>query len=686
MSAMRRAVLLLAIAGCGSHDPTGSADHARPVAPAPAVPVPAPAATPPPARALQISTAPIAQLALGGKHTCALHTDGAVSCWGANDNLQLGVRDRGSHAMPVRAAGAADAIQIAASDERTCLLLKSGEVVCWGRTSKGSTDLPTRLDVPPIAQISGACMRTRAGGVACVTGDDAIATIDGVTDATELAAHRASGCAITAAKRVTCWDVDRGGIKLQPAAVVAGVTDAVQVAVGDGFACARLANGHAACWGIEYYGRLGRGGAPKRPGPPQMHYVPPPQLAPAPVVDLADATSLVAGPGYACALRRDGTVACWGQQQESNGPGNMPVHTKPTTVPGLTGVTQIAAGRHACALRVGRDVMCWGADADGQLGNGWSSTHPTPIDVPGIDDAVALDDTCARRKNGHVACWGFDNDLGRYLAPHDVAGFEHTASGANTTAVDTEGRVWQIRDKRAVRVDVPAAVQTSPHCAVTTTGAVWCWAGDMKPHALAGIDDALAAFDGRFQTCVLRRSGAISCVFGSDNRDLATPRTLADLTDATQLAVGTAWNGVSCAIRKDRTVWCWWWDLDTYVHGGNNNVSPAAPVKPPAATGVTQAISIAVGYDAACAARDDGIVACWGANDRGQLGDGTITPHAQPAAVPGITDAIAVTAGYKHACALRRAGTVTCWGLAEHGAIGTAAARWIEQPVAVAWP
>jgi alpha-tubulin suppressor-like RCC1 family protein len=208
----------------------------------------------------------------------------------------------------------------------------------------------------------------------------------------------------------------------------------------------------------------------------------------------------------------------------------------------------------------------------------------------------------------------------------------------------------------------------------------------MKPHELAGVDDAIAAFDGMFQTCVLRRSGAITCVFGGAKRDLSTPRTLTDLTDATELAVGSAWTGVSCAIRKDRTVWCWRWDLDKYVHSSDNKESPTAPVKPPAATGMTHAVSIAVGYDAACAVRDDGTVACWGANDRGQLGDGTIAQHAQPAAVPGITDAIAVTAGYKHACVLRRGGTVTCWGLAEHGAIGTAAARLIEQPVAVVWP
>src|SRR5260221_593141 len=83
------------------------------------------------------------------------HGAGAVSCWGSNENLQLGIRDRALHSTPVRAAGASDAIQIAASDDYTCLLRKSGEVVCWGTMRDVETDLSTPINVPPVAQVAG---------------------------------------------------------------------------------------------------------------------------------------------------------------------------------------------------------------------------------------------------------------------------------------------------------------------------------------------------------------------------------------------------------------------------------------------------------------------------------------------------------------------------------------------------
>ncbi|MBN8613808.1 MAG: hypothetical protein J0L92_24645 [Deltaproteobacteria bacterium] len=81
-------------------------------------------------------------------------------------------------------------------------------------------------------------------------------------------------------------------------------------------------------------------------------------------------------------------------------------------------------------------------------------------------------------------------------------------------------------------------------------------------------------------------------------------------------------------------------------------------------TGATchAATSVTVGLDFACVLRDDGRVACWGANGWGQLGDGTGEPHRLPAVVPGLSDVTRVVAGFQTVCAIWGGGRLSCWG------------------------
>jgi hypothetical protein len=71
-----------------------------------------------------------------------------------------------------------------------------------------------------------------------------------------------------------------------------------------------------------------------------------------------------------------------------------------------------------------------------------------------------------------------------------------------------------------------------------------------------------------------------------------------------------------------------------------------------------------------CAVLATGGVVCWGANDRGQLGDGTREPRPKPTPVVGLDDAVAVAAGWSHSCAIRRNGRVSCWGANDRGQLG----------------
>jgi alpha-tubulin suppressor-like RCC1 family protein len=86
--------------------------------------------------------------------------------------------------------------------------------------------------------------------------------------------------------------------------------------------------------------------------------------------------------------------------------------------------------------------------------------------------------------------------------------------------------------------------------------------------------------------------------------------------------------------------------------------------------GVGVAIDIDVGDSHACAVRSDGRVVCWGANSRGQLGDGTSQSRAHGAFVGGISNIISVHTGDAHTCAVDDELHAICWGANESFQLG----------------
>ena len=73
---------------------------------------------------------------------------------------------------------------------------------------------------------------------------------------------------------------------------------------------------------------------------------------------------------------------------------------------------------------------------------------------------------------------------------------------------------------------------------------------------------------------------------------------------------------------------------------------------------------------------------CWGDNEFGELGDGTMTGSRAPVAVKGVTNATAISAGGNATCSLLSDGHVKCWGFYTLGSIGYPAST--SSPVAVA--
>ncbi|WP_274653737.1 RCC1 domain-containing protein [Paenibacillus humicola] len=88
-----------------------------------------------------------------------------------------------------------------------------------------------------------------------------------------------------------------------------------------------------------------------------------------------------------------------------------------------------------------------------------------------------------------------------------------------------------------------------------------------------------------------------------------------------------------------------------------------------AGPGGTAAVSSSGSHSLAL--RNDGTVQAWGANDFGELGDGSaLLYRTVPGPVPGLEDVTAVAAGTTHNLALKSDGTVWAWGRDTYGQLG----------------
>lgn len=308
---------------------------------------------------LQISgLSNVTAVSAGERHSCALHANGTVSCWGNGEYGQLGHGSREGSATPVVVSSLNTAVAVSAGGFNTCALLQGGSVSCWGNSNTSIEQL-----VP--------------------------APVPGLSGATALSAGRGHHCAVLTDASVRCWgnnnDGQLGNGSQTDAAspvVVSGIGNAVAVVAGDRHSCALLADGSVRCWGYRGFssgfgtvrsGLMGDGGTGVTPA-----------LVPVTVSGIGTAVALATGPSHTCALLQDASVSCWGAEGHARGQANpSDVALSPVQV-GMSGaVNALALGNdHTCVSLVSGGVQCLGSGYRGQLGTGGQSSQENPNPSP----------------------------------------------------------------------------------------------------------------------------------------------------------------------------------------------------------------------------------------------------------------------------------------------------------------
>lgn len=214
---------------------------------------------------------------------------------------------------------------------------------------------------------------------------------------------------------------------------------------------------------------------------------------------------------------------------------------------------------------------------------------------------------------------------------------------------------------------------SSAHTWTFTTASAVLPLGKWKDVA-AGWDNGMALNEnGTLWTWGCNYSGQLGTGTGGDQSE----EHLYDSFTPVQVGSGADWQSISAgrhfmhAIKTNATLWAW-------GQGYLGNVSFALKKSPvQIGSGADWAcVDGGVGYLYASAIKTDGTLWTWGNNAMGQLGNGTggdgtddcNTPS--PAMIGSDADWIMVSAGGSHAVALKRDGTLWAWGANESGQLG----------------
>jgi alpha-tubulin suppressor-like RCC1 family protein len=546
-------------------------------------------------------------------------------------------------------------------------------------------------------------------------------------------------CALTGDGGVMCWGANGSGqlgddskVNRSEPVRVAGLTDrAVAISAGGYHTCAFLAGGGVSCWGWNLLGQLGDATVTDR-------------LVAVRVKGLsAEVVAISAGGGQACALTQVGAVECWGGNNYGQlGDGTLRRRSPtPVKVLGLSGeaVAISVGGRHACALITTGEVNCWGANSWGQLGDGTVRTRSRAVSVRGLSGkAVAITAgryyTCAVIGTRRVECWGsnYSRQLGNPHPGYTVRPVPVTLLSGAVAAVsagerhacalmtDSTVRCWGSDGSGQLGLGLstspsgpvrgfhgqPVAVSAGSYhtCAVTSEGTIDCWGSNYfgqlgtgtlfsttVPVAASGLSQPASAITaGQDHTCALLRSGSLEC-WGWNGLGQLGDGTKTDRASAVQTAglpgepIAVSAGGrhtcvLATTIGGRGEVACW----GANNHGQVGDGTTAARSRPVPVDGLAEsAAAVDAGEEHTCALLLPGTVACWGANGSGQLGDGSSRDAPKPVTVQGLLHATAVSAGGYHACALTSTGGIDCWGANYSGQLGDGTTRSSAVPVAV---
>jgi len=373
---------------------------------------------------------------------------------------------------------------------------------------------------------------------------------------------------------------------------------------------------------------------------------------------------LATGAYHTCGIDSNDQVWCWGLNNQGQLGNNSttdsltPVDVDTSGVLKGKTVKSITAGMyHTCVIAndaaTGDQAYCWGYNGYGQLGNSstTSRAYPVAVTTSGVlvgKSIISLSagpyySTCAvaySLATGNLAyCWG-RNNLGQL-------GDNSITTRSSPVAVDTTG----VLSGKAIKSISPGYYHA---CAIATDATLgdqaYCWGYN-----------------------------AYGQLGNTSNTDSLVPVIVTNsglLSGKTVKSIASGYYH-TCVIASDSKPYCW--GYNSYSNLGDNTTvhknSPVATITTGVLNGKIVA-SVDSYYYTTCVITSENKPYCWGLNNYGQLGDGSITTRATPVAVNADSvlnskSIISMANSVYHTCALDSGGVAYCWGYNAYGQLGT---------------
>lgn len=330
------------------------------------------------------------QIVSAGNTSCAIDTDKAAWCWGANNKGQLGDGAKVNRTAPVKVGGnILFASLVRGTGDTWCGLDTGSKPWCWGANPDG-----------------------QIGTGAATVGIDATTPVTPEGGRTFLSLYQSvnTTCGIDAARAAWCWGANPGnkGATGSPVPVpVFGTILWASFSMDANTVCGLDTTGADFCWAGNANGRTGSKNAPALNTPATIsggrkHT----QI----LVTRNESTSVVS---TACELDTTGKIWCWGEG--SKGQLGRGTAGSSTTAAGITGTytTMHSQASTICALDTGARIWCWGENNRGQVGNGLTVDATAPVQADAATTYAALTGAtgngqwfCGLTQANTIKCWG----------------------------------------------------------------------------------------------------------------------------------------------------------------------------------------------------------------------------------------------------------------------------------------